>query len=181
MVAGLTEISDLDKYNFKNDWSKKYRSKTEEEEKRLFPVVWQKPFIFSGSCWYPPSWSTAVTGNVLNNAEWWWCQLDMSGRGLPMGGWARSRYELGEIWSSGWGSSMVWEELLSSKGTWHSLIVGGTEWRGADGGEGAGGRRLEEAVEGGRGRPEEWTDKRRRQTCYDHVTWRRADINILAW
>lgn len=49
-------------------------------------------------------------------------------------------------------------------------MIGGTGWRGAGGGEGAGGRRLEEAVEGGRGRPEEWTDKRRRQTCYDHVT-----------
>lgn len=84
----------------------------------------------------------------------------MSGRGLPVGGCARSRYEL-EIWSSGWGSSMVWEELLSSRGTWHSLMVGGAEWRGAGGG-GAGGRRLEE--EGGRGRPEEWTEKRRRQT-----------------
>lgn len=104
----------------------------------------------------------------------------MSGRGLPVGGCARSRYELGEIWSSGWGSSMVWEELLSSKGTWHSLMVGGAEWRGAGGGgAGAGGRRLEEAVEGGRGRPEEWTEKRRRQTCFDHVTWHMADINIL--
>lgn len=80
---------------------------------------------------------------------------------LPVVGWALRRYELGEIWSSGWGSSMVWAELLSNRGTWHSRMVGGAWWSGAVGGEGAGGRRLEEAVEGGRGRPEEGRDRKK--------------------
>lgn len=40
-------------------------------------------------------------------------------------------------------------------------MVGGAWWSGAVGGEGAGGRRLEEAVEGGRGRPTEERDRKK--------------------
>lgn len=56
---------------------------------------------------------------------------------------------------------MVWAELLSSRGTWHSRMVGEAWWSGAVGGEGAGGRRLEEAVDGGRGRPEEGRERKK--------------------
>ncbi len=104
---------------------------------------WQQGAGYDGEC-----------GSAVRHSYRWRGAVHGTGRS-----WGRTRHREG-------GSSMAWDEPLSKSGIWHSLMEVAAWCKGAEGGGGAGGSRLDEGV-GGRGRPEGHTHT----YTHTHTQW----------